>query len=86
MNTMINNAKNAPVALMLSMNDAPKSYASKANAQKAVEKRMANFEINHRSGVQHFIIVQNDHGRYVPVFLGERALQAGLHFSFCVAG
>jgi urease beta subunit len=32
-----------------------------------------------------YILSVNADGRFFPVFLGERALQAGVHFHFCVA-
>ena len=54
-----------------------KTYATKQNAIKAVEK--AKVGENHR-----YFIFQNDQGRFIPVFIGERALQDMLHFRFNV--
>lgn len=57
---------------------APKTYASKENARKAVAKK--GLENN-----RHFIMT-NDEGRYFPVFVGTDAIQNGIHFHFNVVG
>ena len=54
------------------------TYATKENARKAVAKK--NFQ-----GFRHFIY-QNEEGRYLPVFVGEAAVQAGIHFHFSIVG
>ena len=54
-----------------------KTYASKANAKKAVAK--AGFE-----NLPHVFAV-SDCGRVFPVFIGERCAQAGTHFTFPTA-
>lgn len=33
-----------------------------------------------------YLIMTTPTGRVYPVFLGEKAIQAGVHFLFCVAG
>ena len=57
---------------------APKTYATKANARKAVAKIGAE-------RLRHFIM-QNDEGRFFPVFVGQEAVQEGIHFHFNVVG
>ena len=57
-----------------------KTYATKANAIKAVDKWSADPQSRLT-----YVLVQNDEGRWFPIFIGERALQAGAHFAgFCV--
>lgn len=57
---------------------AVKTYASKENARKAVAKVGAQH-------LRHFIM-QNDEGRFFPVFVGQEAVQEGIHFHFNVVG
>ncbi len=59
-----------------------KTYATAENARKAITKlpRFAE-DTNLR-----YLMMQTPEGRFYPVFLGERAIQAGVHFHFCVAG
>ena len=57
---------------------APKTYATADNARKAVVKK--GFE-----GLRHFIMTSED-GRFFPVFVGEAAMQDGVHFHFNVVG
>jgi len=57
---------------------APKTYATADNARKAVANK--GFE-----GMRHFIMTNED-GRFFPVFVGEVALQNGIHFHFNVVG
>ena len=57
---------------------APKTYATADNARKAVVKK--GFE-----GLRHFIMT-NEEGRFFPVFVGEAAMQDGVHFHFNVVG
>ena len=60
---------------------ADKTYATHANAVKAVEKRIPE----HILPNQRYIIVQNlEDGRFFPVFIGMDALQHGIHFHFNV--
>lgn len=58
--------------------NAPKSYASKENARKAVAK--TGLEV-----LRHFYM-QNDEGRWFPVFVGQEAIHSGAHFHFNVVG
>lgn len=57
---------------------APRTYVSKENARKAVAKIGAE-------RLRHFIM-QNDEGRFFPVFVGQEALQEGIQFHFNVVG
>lgn len=57
-----------------------KSYATAENAVKAVEKRFPDAS---NDGLT-YILQQTPEGRFFPVFIGERALQAMVHFSFNV--
>lgn len=57
---------------------APKTYATKKNAQKAVAKVGAE-------NIRHFYMTGED-GRWFPVFVGQEAMQAGIHFHFNVVG
>lgn len=58
-----------------------RTYATRENAIKAVEKFYGNREFRLR--VMYFIHTHTD-GRFFPVFVGERALQEGIHFKFNV--
>lgn len=62
--------------------EATKTYASIENAVKAVEKKFPEAD---NDGLT-YIMMKTEDNRYYPVFLGERALQAGVHFHFHVAG
>jgi hypothetical protein len=53
------------------------TYATADNARKAVAKK--GFE-----HLRHFIMTSDD-GRFFPIFLGEVAVQEGVHFHFTVA-
>lgn len=57
-----------------------KTYATEANVVKAVEKKFggdANFKLT-------YFIQKHTDGRFFPVFIGERACHAGVHFHFNV--
>lgn len=57
-----------------------KTYATAANAVKAVEKVFPR-------GVDDdliYILQRTDDGRYFPVFIGMRAVEHGVHFRFHV--
>jgi len=56
-----------------------KTYATEANAIRAVEKHNVNESLT-------YFINRTADGRFFPVFIGERAVQAGLHFHFSVVG
>jgi len=56
------------------------TYATEANAIKAVEKK---FPEANNDGLTYFLQRTED-GRFFPVFVGERALQAMVQFHFHV--
>ena len=56
-----------------------KTYATPVNAQKAVEKLIAPDKLLE---LTYFIHREESTGRYFPVFIGERAMHAGIHFHF----
>jgi hypothetical protein len=62
--------------------EASKSYATRENARKAIAKYPGIAENQNLR----YIIHQLDDGRYIPVFLGQEAIQAGVHFRFHVVG
>ena len=55
-----------------------RAYSTKTNAMRAVEKR----GFRH---LRHFYAYTQD-GRCFPIFLGEAAMQEGVHFFFNVVG
>lgn len=59
-----------------------KSYATAANAEKAID-RYPN--IRNAESLRYFIY-QDENGRFGPVFVGQSAAQAGVHFVFNVIG
>lgn len=59
--------------------EAHRTYATSINAIKAVEKKFGA-EID---GLD-YIIQTTPEGRFFPVFIGERAIQRGVHFDFNV--
>ena len=58
---------------------ASKTYATEANAIKAVEKCEITDELR-------YFIMRNDEGRFFPVFVGMKAIEAGMHFRFNCIG
>lgn len=57
---------------------AVRTYATKENARKAVAKKGCE-EFRH-------FLMQTEDGRWFPVFVGQEAIQAGIHFHFNVVG
>lgn len=57
-----------------------KTYATRENAIKAVEKKIPADMLWEQT---YFLYAHTD-GRFFPVFIGERAIQAQLHFHFHV--
>ena len=55
-----------------------RTYATEVNAIRAVEKTFGNTE-----GLR-WVMMRNEEGRFYPLFIGNSALQAGVHFHFCV--
>lgn len=64
--------------------EATKTYASEANAVKAVEKKFGANEELFGAAKLHYLVMQNAEGRFFPVFIGERALQEMAHVHFNV--
>jgi len=61
-----------------------KTYATKANAVKAVEAKYGADEGFAATDLR-YLVVQGDDGRFFPVFIGEAAIRRGVHFHFCCA-
>lgn len=59
-----------------------KTYATKENAEKAIAKVLGNSD----ASKLRYIIARTDDDRYSPVFVGESAISAGMHFHFNVIG
>ena len=57
-----------------------RTYATEANAIKAVEKR---FPESDNDGLR-YILQRTPDGRFYPVFVGNSAIHAGVHFHFHV--
>lgn len=61
----------------------PKTYATKANMEKAMLRYPAITENADLS----YMALQDAQGRWYPLFFGERSIRAGVHFAgFCIAG
>ena len=58
-----------------------KTYKTVENAIKAVEKKYPESDDDGLTYITH----QSDDGRFFPVFIGMRAVQAMVHFNFHVA-
>lgn len=61
-----------------------KTYASVAQAMRAVEKVYGPNQDHAGSADLWWIVCQTDEGRFYPVFIGQRALEAGAHHHFNV--
>ena len=59
--------------------EANKTYATEANAVKAVDKKYSNEEQSLR-----YFIMQTADGRFFPIFVGNKAIECGVHFNFHV--
>jgi hypothetical protein len=59
-----------------------KTYLTRANAVKAVEKKIAPDIL---PNLRYFIHTDFD-GRYFPVFIGQEAVTAGVHMHFNIVG
>ena len=62
-----------------------RTYATYDNAVKAVEKKFGPNHEHFGSADLHYIIAATAEGRFYPVFIGESALRAGVHFYFPIA-
>lgn len=56
-----------------------RTYAHEVNAIKAVEDKYPATDLR-------YFIAWNSEGRCYPVFVGHQAIDAGVHFHFCVVG
>ena len=81
---MAHNRKHEMTISLLNMTPS-KTYATRDNAVKAVSKAFGDRMTQVGKERLDFVIVANPEGRFFPLFLGERAIQAGAHFHFCVA-
>ena len=54
-----------------------KTYATKANVAKAVDKYTAFKDLR-------YIVMTNEEGRFFPVFFGSAAIEAAVYFTFPV--
>lgn len=62
-----------------------KTYATAENARKAVVEYFGGEEkMKADTASLRFFITQAGNGRWVPVFVGQEALSAGMHFRFHV--
>lgn len=59
-----------------------KTYATRENAIKAAQKYYGG---DHHQDLTFFVATHTD-GRFFPVFVGERAVRAGVHFRFNIVG
>jgi len=59
--------------------EANKTYATEANAVKAVDKKYSNEDQSLR-----YFIMQTADGRFFPIFVGNKAIERGVHFDFHV--
>lgn len=59
-----------------------KTYATRENAIKAAQKRYGDDRYQDLT----FFIATHTDGRFFPVFMGERAVRAGVHFHFNIVG
>lgn len=57
-----------------------KTYSTEANAIKAVEKKFPEAD---NDGLRYFL-QRTEEGRFFPVFIGQSAVHAGVHFHFHV--
>ena len=65
--------------------EAPKTYATRDNAIKAVQKVFGPNHDHFGSADVRYVVVQGTDGRWFPLFIGESALKHGVHFNFNVA-
>lgn len=65
-----------------------KTYATRENAIKAVEKKgfADTVKVGDQTHLLRYIIYTHTDGRFFPVFLGQAAVMAGVHFHFNVVG
>ena len=56
-----------------------KTYATEASATKAAEAKFGKTDLR-------YLMMKTEEGRFYPLFIGEPAVKAGVHFHFCVVG
>jgi hypothetical protein len=56
-----------------------KTCATEASAIKAAEAKFGQTDLR-------YLVMKTDGGRFYPLFIGEPAIHAGVHFHFCVVG
>ena len=61
-----------------------KDYATRENAIKAVQRIYGPNVDRFGATELHYVIAVTPAGRFYPVFIGERAVRAGVHFKFAV--
>lgn len=65
--------------------EAPKDYASRENAIKAVTKKFGPNHEHAGSADVRYVVLQNEKGRWFPLFIGTSALDHMIHFHFNIA-
>jgi hypothetical protein len=60
-----------------------KTYATEQNAIKAVENFLGDRK-DFKGNEFRYMVLKTEDNRYYPAFLGEAAVQAGIHFRFHV--
>lgn len=60
----------------------PRTYATRQNAVKAIKAR--GFDETQNPDLR-YVIATTESGRFFPVFIGESAVHAFVHFHFCTA-
>jgi|1185.fasta_scaffold387490_2 hypothetical protein len=65
--------------------EASKTYATRENAIKAVQKVYGPNNDHFGSADVRYVVLQNDEGRWFPLFIGTSALDNCVHFRFNVA-
>lgn len=61
-----------------------KTYATRANAVKAVEKVYGDNDSHFADTDLRYVVMTDDMGRFYPVFFGAYAVQRGVFHHFCV--
>lgn len=61
------------------------TYLNEETAIRAVENILNKIQSNNRESLRYFLTWTKE-GRCFPIFIGENAVQAGLHFKFNVVG
>jgi len=59
-----------------------KTYKTEANAIKAIEAVYG--PVNDLNSGLRFVMMTTAEGRFFPIFIGNSAIEEGVHFNFCV--